>query len=380
LRITAALIVRNEVEHLDSCLTSLKGLVDELVVVDTGSEDESAAVARDHGAIVETVPWSGDFAVPRNRSLELATGQWVLYVDADERMHCDDPAALHHDLGDAADVIAFRVRFVPRIGWTPYREWRLWRNDPEIRFEGAIHETVVPSIERRAAMTGLRTAKLEGATITHLGYEGDQSAKHARNKPILQRAVEATPDRLFLYDHLARIAEDEGDDAGARATWRLGIAVARSQAADQADARLLWTNLIVHSVARGDPDGDVDARIDEARARYPEDPALLFSWATRELESGRPDRAAPVFQRLTSTPAHQLTGTGTSYDARLFDEWSWSSLGQCRLALGEDGAAADALGHAEAAAPDNPAYRVRRQLAEARARDGQPASTARRGS
>ena len=73
--LSAAMIVRDEAEHLDACLESLHGLVDEIVVVDTGSSDASVEVARRHGAIVAHEPWRGDFATPRNRSLDLASGE-----------------------------------------------------------------------------------------------------------------------------------------------------------------------------------------------------------------------------------------------------------------------------------------------------------------
>ena len=83
--LSAAIIVKDEAEHLDACLASLRGLTDEIVVVDLGSTDDSAAVARAHGATVVHEPWQGDVATPRNRGLDLATGDWVLFIDADER-------------------------------------------------------------------------------------------------------------------------------------------------------------------------------------------------------------------------------------------------------------------------------------------------------
>src|SRR4029077_18021100 len=87
--LSAAIIVKDEADHLDACLSSLHGLVDEIVVVDTGSTDGSVAVAERHGAVVAHEPWRGDFSAPRNRSLDLATGDWILYIDADERVRGD---------------------------------------------------------------------------------------------------------------------------------------------------------------------------------------------------------------------------------------------------------------------------------------------------
>ena len=126
--LSAALIVRDEAAHLEACLASIDGLVDEVVVVDTGSTDGTAALARSLGATVDEIEWRHDFAAARNRSLDLAGGDWILYVDADERVRPGDHGGVRRWLAAAERCAAARVRFVPRVGWTPYREFRLWRH------------------------------------------------------------------------------------------------------------------------------------------------------------------------------------------------------------------------------------------------------------
>lgn len=371
--LSAAIIVRDEAEFLDACLTSLDGLVDEIVVVDTGSSDDSVEVARRHGAVLGHEPWQGDFATPRNRSLDLATGEWILYIDADERVSAGDHRAVRERLAAATDHVSFRVRFVPRVNWTPYREFRLWRHRPDIRFVGAIHETMLPAIEAVQRTEGLLVDDLDeqlpGAlTIEHFGYEGDQRHKHARNEPMLREALAANPERVFLYDHLARIYEDLTEDEQARTTWRKGMAVARARGSDHPDDRLLWINLLVHAVARDDPDGDVAALFDEAQAKYPGNPAVEFAAASHEFATGSPAAAAQRLERLLAFDLDAIVATGSAYDARIFGEWAWHSLGLCRFALGDFAGAAQAFREAEAANPDDPGYRTRRALAEARAR------------
>jgi hypothetical protein len=81
--LSAALIVRDEGAFLDGCLASLRGLVDEIVVVATGSVDDTVAVAHAHRAVVDEIDWCDDFSAARNHSLDLASGEWVLHVDAD---------------------------------------------------------------------------------------------------------------------------------------------------------------------------------------------------------------------------------------------------------------------------------------------------------
>jgi len=84
-KLSAAMIVRDEEHHLEACLRSIQDLVDEIVLVDTGSEDQSVAIARRFGARVFEFAWCDDFAAARNHGLERCRGDWILYIDADER-------------------------------------------------------------------------------------------------------------------------------------------------------------------------------------------------------------------------------------------------------------------------------------------------------
>ena len=85
-RVTAALIVRDEERFLAGCLASLAGRVDEIVVADTGSVDRTREIALEHGARLIEHRWADDFAAARNVALDAASGDWILYVDADERL------------------------------------------------------------------------------------------------------------------------------------------------------------------------------------------------------------------------------------------------------------------------------------------------------
>src|SRR5947209_16564707 len=186
------MIVRDEERHLAPCLESIAPVVDEIVVVDTGSVDRTAEIAVGHGASVHHAPWTGDFSAARNAALDRARGRWILYIDADERLRPIGRDRVEQLLGDA-DEAAFRLLLHPAPGWTGYREYRLWRNDPRIRFRGVIHEKVRPAI--------LRVAELEGRPVgdadlrlDHVGYVGDQARKHRRNLPLLRRELAMRPE------------------------------------------------------------------------------------------------------------------------------------------------------------------------------------------
>ena len=365
--LSAAIIVRDEAEHLDACLQSLHGLVDEIVVVDTGSSDDSVAVAQRHGALVGHEPWQGDFATPRNRSLDLASGEWILYVDADERVRPGDQPERRRRIAAATDHAALRVPLVPRVGWTPYVEYRLWRHRPEVRFGGRMHESIVASIHAAATREGQLVGVSDVLTIDHLGYEHDQLRKHARDEPILLAALAEHPTRVYYYDHLARIYQALGRGDEAVAMWMRGIEVARARDRLDHDDRLLWINLIWHRFVRRELDDDLAALVREALERFEGLPALELVAAQLEFVAGDHEHAARRVEWITRLSMDEVIATGSSYDSRVLDEWPWNLLGLCRFALGEWSAAADAFAEAERAAPEVPAYAVRRRLAQARA-------------
>src|SRR5262245_37269575 len=124
-RLSAALIVRDEEAHLADCLATVSRIADEIVVVDTGSRDCTPDIARAYGARVVARPWADDFSQARNAALECATGAWILYVDADERVALTGPL---EDVLDNPAALAARVRFRAARQLTPYREHRLFRN------------------------------------------------------------------------------------------------------------------------------------------------------------------------------------------------------------------------------------------------------------
>ena len=368
--LSAAIIVRDEAEHLDACLQSLHGLVDEIVVVDTGSVDASVDVARRHGAVLGHEPWQGDFATPRNRSLDLASGEWILYIDADERVRAGDNDERRRRIAEAGDHAAFRVLFVPSVGWTPYVEYRLWRHRPDVRFVGRMHESIVPAIHAAADREGQRIAVSDVVTIDHFGYEGDQQHKYARDEPILLAALKEHPQRVYYYDHLARIYQALGRADEARAMWLRGIEIVRARGGTEADDRLLWVNLITHAFDRGELEGELEGLVAEALDRFPGLPALELAAARVEFVAGEPLAALRRLEWITSLSLAEVVATGSTYDERVLGEWAWNLLGLCHFALGDWKDSARAFARAEEAAPAVPDYAVRRRLAEARAGAG----------
>ncbi|MFB9376590.1 glycosyltransferase [Kineococcus gynurae] len=190
--LSVCLIVRDEERHLTDCLASLDGLADQVVVVDTGSLDATREIARRAGAVLGEHPWAGDFAAARNTALDLATGEWVLSLDADERL-LGDPSGLRAAL-DASGPASWSVEFDDhdaRSGPYRFRAPRLFRR-AGTRWVGRVHERPV------AAGVDLTTWPLDPAvlTIRHLGYRDLDvvQGKAVRNLQIARSAVAAALD------------------------------------------------------------------------------------------------------------------------------------------------------------------------------------------
>ena len=96
--ISLCMIVKNEGHNLHRCLQSVQGFVNQIIVVDTGSEDNTVEIARSYGAEVHFFEWCDDFAAARNHSLSFATGDWILVLDADEKLVIGDREVILNEL------------------------------------------------------------------------------------------------------------------------------------------------------------------------------------------------------------------------------------------------------------------------------------------
>jgi len=359
------MIVRDEAAVLAACLESVRPVVDEIVILDTGSLDNSREIARSFGARVIDWRWRDDFAAARNEALAHSRGGWILYIDADERLRPVDRARVEALLDDPGKV-AFTLRLHPRPGYTAYAEYRLFRNEPRIRFRGAVHEKIPPAIREVAAADGLSIGHCDLA-LDHVGYEGDQRRKHVRNLPLLRRQVEDEPTRVFLWTHLGTVLAGLGDDEGAERAWLQGIAVVRARGFRDAEDCQPFVELIRARFERGD---SVGALLDEASRLFPRH--HLLNWVrARILMSGgerEVDAAMALFQELAAIDDDNFFDPEVAYDARIFGVFSYESLALCHFRRGDFAASERWYALAAAAEPDNPEHRTKMLLAAARAR------------
>lgn len=364
-RISAAMIVRNEEAVLAGCLHSIKDEVDEIVITDTGSSDRSREIAAVFGARVLERPWDDDFSAARNHSLDAATGDWILYIDADECLEVASRGELRRIAARPGNV-AFLMPFQPKAGFTTYLEARLFRRDPRIRFTGRIHERVWPQVEALCASENLTVARCE-ARLTHVGYEGDLSHKHARNLPLLERAVQENPDRVYCWWHLGDTLALLDRRAEAETALHTAIRVAEKSGRlrERVDASPAYQTLARIAFDAGE---DPMAVIEDGLAALPQDQALVFMKARALVNRKQYGPAIEVLASLTAHDPRSFADPYLAYDRRIFGEFALDLTGVAWLRLGRYAEARDAFERAAAAAPeaDRLQYRVKAAAAAAK--------------
>ena len=201
------MIVKNEGKFLNACLQSVQQFVDEIVIVDTGSTDTTIAIAQQYNAKIFHFAWNGNFSDARNESLRHCSGDWILFLDADERLERNDVNALRLLLrephADGYELPVASLKHIQhRTQQTTSYQTRLFRNDERYRFRYRIHEMITPAIlEHNGVVERI------SVVIHHDGYdcsEEEMQQKMLRNLPALIIDAEEYPDNLFLQKRLAQ--------------------------------------------------------------------------------------------------------------------------------------------------------------------------------
>jgi tetratricopeptide (TPR) repeat protein len=347
LRLSLCMIVRDEEQMLGRCLEAVAGAVDELVIVDTGSRDATIEIARSFGARIIEHEWSGSFAQARNVSFDAATGDWLLYLDADEVLVRED-AALLRALTGRTWREAFYLSETNYTGdvedgtAVTHNALRVFRNRPEYRFEGRLHEQIahrLPAyLPERVETTGIR--------VEHYGYLGvvrDTRQKSRRNIELLRLQQAECQPSAFLHYNLGCEHAAAGDHAAAlvelERAWEL------LEAAPDRDthsfAPTLTSRLAKALRACGRP-RDALARAEDGLERFPGFTDLVFEQALAAIALGEHGRAIELCERCIEMgdaprPYTATVGAG-SYLPRL-------RLAELRRAAGELELAIEQLAH-----------------------------------
>lgn len=270
------MIVRDEARCIARCLESVRPYVDTMIVVDTGSVDDTVEIATSRGAIIHHHPWSDDFAAARNAALDRSDADWNLVLDADEWLEGDASALDSRTLPPAAVAPArfvgcveivnrgredqmFSRSFIPRL---------LPRG---VRYEGRIHEQPV---------TALPLVRLP-LRIGHDGYEEAQMGrKTGRNEALLRAELEACPDDAYLWYQLGREQLAQGRVAEAADCLMTAY---RTSGPDLAVRHAIVVRT-VEALKRAGRCPEALALVDAEHGNWPRSPDFYFAVADLYLE------------------------------------------------------------------------------------------------
>jgi len=350
-KLSLCLIVRDEAAMLPDFLTATADLRDEFIAVDTGSADATVDLLQAAGATVIRVPWQDDFATARNASLAAATGDWVLILDADERPRPELVAEIRDVIGDPA-IGAATLRMRNQLPHGHVREadlLRLWRHDPAIAFEHAIHEDASATVLASLAQGGRRLVNLPGI-CDHLGYVREVAAgraKKQRDLALLGRCVERDPDDWYSWLKIMEQARFWRDQPLWRGTARQVI-----ERLDGPPRRSLppapWAGELLALAARGlfARPSDQVAWLDRWEPHAPPSAAFYVQRGLSLERAGDLERAEADFERCRNLPAGPLPMNSTVRPL----------LGLCRVAAqrGDLLAAGDHVQQALTFAPRDP--------------------------
>jgi len=301
--LSICMIVKNEEESLPGCLDSINGLAEEIVIVDTGSTDRTVEIAKAHGAKVIASDWRDDFSYSRNISLDHATSEWVLWLDADDRV--EEPSKkqilrLKNEINNPITLFGFKVKNTNDKGMGDiFMQVRMFPNDKRLRFEWPIHEQIVLSGDR----CGYKVLYLNEVEILHSGYHDEnlKQKKALRNRAIIEKGLKtygAYPSYVAAY----------GDTFFMREEWEKGIEIYKS-VLNIPDSRRKHSDIyefMFVTIALGymhlKKTAEALEWVDKGLKDAPDRLELLFLGGDTSWDAGDFDRAFGYYKRAANAP------------------------------------------------------------------------------
>ena len=310
--VSLCMIVKNEQRYLAQCLASVKPIVDELIVVDTGSTDHTLSIARVFGATIYHFDWTGSFSDARNYAISKANGKWILIMDADERISSRDydgfRAVIRESL-PTRDAWSVPIRnYSNRVhiqgwtandgaypeeeradGWYPAERVRLFPNDPRIRYEGVVHELVEPALRQNGFVIH------EATVVAHHygeieGLPGNLMEKQVRYFELGKQKLNKNPNDLVALSELAVQAGELERFDEELALWNR-LLVLRP---DTVEALFGKGHALINLKQYGEA-------LEASQRALQLDPGhreAAYNYGLCELYAGDPGRALPLVERL----------------------------------------------------------------------------------
>lgn len=207
--LSLCMIVKDEEKYIGNCLKSIQGAVDEIIIVDTGSSDRTVEICKSLGAKVFEFPWNGSFSAARNYGLDRATGDWILWLDADEEVDSSDVYKLRDVLYSEDNILS--IHLVNYYGEEPdsnntfdVAHTRLFKNHKGFKFMYDIHEMLnINDVLPESVTNQIKIAPIK---VYHYGYldsVNKNKKKSERNLNMLKDALKQKDPNPWIHYHIA---------------------------------------------------------------------------------------------------------------------------------------------------------------------------------
>jgi len=339
--LSLSMIVRDEADRLERCLASVAGFVDEMVLLDTGSVDDTVAIAERCGAVVHRLPWPGDFAPARNEALKHVKGDWVLVLDADEVLSEQAREPLRQLMADPDLLLINLLRHELGAAMAPYSNVsRLFRRHPAISWSRRYHAMVDDSVAALLAREPRwRIADCPVPALLHDGYRPELLAsgnKAQRLRAAMEAELAERPGDAYAAAKLGALAISEGQRDHGLALLRQGLANCPAEAHPERYELLLHLALA--------EDGRTAETLYRQALDLPLPPRLTLgaqlNLATLLLEHGNLEDAAALARGAAEAAPELALG--------------WRSLGLIERRRGRLGEAIQAYRRSLSLEPDHP--------------------------
>ena len=295
MKISACYMVKNEEKNLPRSINSLKSQVDEIIVIDTGSTDKTIEIAESFGAKVLTTQWQDDFSTPRNMAIDAATGDWIIFLDADEYfVSAKNVRSTIEKLSNKESILIPRINIDEENGGNVIgRDWclRIFKNVDHLRYRGLIHENVA----------NIKTGDLayvfgsEDLAIYHTGY-GKQliESKLRRNLALIEKEINLTGHKPQHDINLADCYMGLGDYEKTIIYAKKALS---SNVQELTGRGRTYRNLINAMRNLKYPDEEIVAVIDKAIKKLPNLPEFYAERAINLCDLNRLDEAYDSFKK-----------------------------------------------------------------------------------
>jgi len=308
-RVSLCMIVRDEERNLRECLTPVAALFDEIVIVDTGSRDSTRAIAAEFTTHVHEFSWCDDFSAARNESLRHATGDWIFWLDADDRIRPEQVARLRQLIQEGLDERprAFFMDTVmaptePNEEVSLVTHIRLFRRSDALHWEGRVHEQLHPELRTIGFDTAFSNVQIE-----HVGYQNAVvRERKARRKLRLLRmdyAVDPNNPSTLLHLGLMLFRTNNREAKGHL------LRILKMRLGDLSYLRRAYSMLATLSQTEGNPTEAIRFT-QQGLELYPDDEHLLFAQASARYALEEFAAAVQILRRIIEAPGSQKMSYG----------------------------------------------------------------------